>query len=83
MFDVFIYLLQHCLHCCMQAFGSCGEWAQYHTCGAQAHLFHSMWDLPGSGIEHMSPAPAGGFSTTGPPGKFQGAKIFDLYVRLG
>ena len=28
-----------------------------------------MWDLPGPGLEHVSPALAGGFSTTAPPGK--------------
>ena len=28
-----------------------------------------MWDLPGSGLEPMSPAVAGGFLTTVPPGK--------------
>ena len=28
-----------------------------------------MWDLPGPGPESMSPALAGGFLTTGPPGK--------------
>ena len=28
-----------------------------------------MWDLPGPGLESMSPAMAGGFSTTVPPGK--------------
>ena len=28
-----------------------------------------MWDLPGPGIEPMSPALAGEFLTTGPPGK--------------
>ena len=28
-----------------------------------------MWELPGPGIEPMSPAPAGGFLTTAPPGK--------------
>ena len=28
-----------------------------------------MWDLPGSGIEPVSPALAGGFFTTEPPGK--------------
>ena len=27
-----------------------------------------MWDLPGSGIELVSPALAGGFFTTDPPG---------------
>ena len=28
-----------------------------------------MWDLPGPGIEPMTPALAGGFLTTEPPGK--------------
>ena len=29
-----------------------------------------MWDLPGHGLEPTSPALAGGFLTTAPPGKF-------------
>ena len=37
------------------------------SCGAGLHL--SMWDLPGSGIEPMSPALAGRFFTTDPPRK--------------
>ena len=28
-----------------------------------------MWDLPGPGLETVSPALAGGFLTTAPPGK--------------
>ena len=28
-----------------------------------------MWNLPGAGIEFLSPALAGRFLTTGPPGK--------------
>ena len=28
-----------------------------------------MWDLPGPGLEPMSPALAGGLLTTAPPGK--------------
>ena len=28
-----------------------------------------MWDLPGPGLERLSPALAGGFLTTVPPGK--------------
>ena len=28
-----------------------------------------MWDLPGPGLEPVSPALAGGFLTTTPPGK--------------
>ena len=39
------------------------------SCGAQAQLLHSMWDLPGPGIKPMSPALAGGFLTTAPPRK--------------
>ena len=35
-----------------------------------------MWDLPGSGLELVSPALAGGFLTTVPPGK-SGFKGFD------
>ena len=37
--------------------------------GAQALLSRGMWDLPRPGIKHVSPALAGGFFTTGPPGK--------------
>ena len=39
------------------------------SCGAWAFLPQSMWNLPGPEIEPMSPALAGGFLTTGPPGK--------------
>ena len=39
------------------------------SCGARAYLLHSMWDLPGPGIEPMSPVLAGGFLTTAPPRK--------------
>ena len=35
----------------------------------RAQLLHGMWDLPGSEIEPMSPALAGGFFTTEPSGK--------------
>ena len=35
-----------------------------------------MWDLPGPGLEPVSPALAGGFLTTVPPGK--PGKIFFL-----
>ena len=31
--------------------------------------FRGMWDLPGPGIKPMSPALAGGYLTTEPPGK--------------
>ena len=39
------------------------------SCGSRAQLLCGMWDLPRPGIEPVSPALAGGFSTTAPPGK--------------
>ena len=69
----------------MWAFSSCGARAShcggFSCCGAgllgtrasvpvaQAKLSHGVWDLPGPGIEPASPASAGRFLTTGPPGK--------------
>ena len=39
------------------------------SCGARAQLLRGMWDPPGPGLKPMSPALAGEFSTTAPPGK--------------
>ena len=39
------------------------------NCGSRAELLHGMWDLPRPGLEPASPALAGRFSTTAPPGK--------------
>ena len=39
------------------------------NCGSRAQLLRGMWDLPRPGLEPMSRALAGGFSTTAPPGK--------------
>ena len=39
------------------------------SCGARAQLLRGLWDPPGSGLEPVSPALAGGFPTTAPPGK--------------
>ena len=39
------------------------------SCGSRAQLPRSMWDLPRPGLEPVSPALAGRFSTTAPPGK--------------
>ena len=53
-------------------FSSCGSQAleqRLSSCGARALLLRSMWDLPGPGLEPVSPALAGGFLTTAPPGK--------------
>ena len=51
---------------------SCGSWAlerRLSSCGTWAQLLRGMWDLPGPGLEPMSPALAGRFITTAPPGK--------------
>ena len=54
--------------------GSVAEtpWALKHrfsTCGPWADLLRGTWHLPGPGIEPTSPALAGGFLTSGPPGR--------------
>ena len=46
-----------------------GSRAQAQWCDAQALLLRGMWDLPGPGLQPVSPALAGGFLTTVPPGK--------------
>ena len=53
-------------------FSNCGSHAPEHRLSnhcTRAQLLHSMCDPPGPGIEPMSPALAGGFPTTAPPGK--------------
>ena len=50
------------------------------SCGSRAQPLRGMWDLPRPGLEPVSPALAGGFSTTAPPGKPQ--KTF-LKLRCG
>ena len=60
---------------------SCGSWAvERKLSSCDAYLLHGMWDLPGRGFEPMSPALAGGFLTTVPPGK---PEYFFLLKRLG
>ena len=39
------------------------------SCGSRAWLLCGMWDLLRPGLEPLSPALAGGFSTTAPLGK--------------
>ena len=53
---------------------NCGSRTLEHrlsSCGMRAQLLRGMWDLPGAGIEPVSPALAGGFLTTVPTGKSQ------------
>ena len=47
--------------------------------GSRAQLLHGMWDLPRPGHEPMSPALAGRFSTTAPPGK-PNHNTFKIYI---
>ena len=54
-------------------FSYCGAWALegwLSHCGAWAWLPCGRWDLPGLGIEPVSPALVGGFLSTVPAGKF-------------
>ena len=39
------------------------------SCGSRPQPLRGMWDPPRPGLEPMSPASAGRFSTTAPPGK--------------
>ena len=39
------------------------------SCGSRAQLLRGMWDPPRPGLKPVSPALAGRFSTTAPPGK--------------
>ena len=60
-------------------FSSCGSQTlecRLSSCGARASLLSGMWDLPGPGLEPVSPALAGGSLTTEPPGKPQ-LMLFD------
>ena len=50
----------------------CSFWALEHRLGSwgtQVQLSRGMWDLPGSGMEPVSPAMADGFFTIEPPRK--------------
>ena len=56
----------------LRGFRSCGSWAlerRLSSCSAPASMLRGMWDLPGPGLEPVSPALAGGFLSTVPPGK--------------
>ena len=63
--------------------------AGFSSCGSRASLLRGMWDLPGPGLEPMSPALAGGFSSAAPPGKPRNALLLiatvitHLPVRVG
>ena len=58
------------------------------SCGSRAQLLRGMWDLPRPGLEPLSPASAGRFSTAAPPGKpetksfYNGSKFWGHYLCL-
>ena len=54
---------------CEQAFSSYGEQGLLSNCGIQAWLPRGIRDLPGPGIEPVSPALQGRLLIIGPPGK--------------
>ena len=51
------------------------------SCGSRAQSLCGMWDLPRPGLEPVSPALAGRFSTTAPPGK-PGARHFRMVTSV-
>ena len=65
-------LLLRSTDCRRMGFSSCGSRAlerRLSSWGAWASLLHGMWDLPGPGLKPVSPALAGRFLSTAPPGK--------------
>ena len=72
----------------VRGLSSCGSGAlecRLSGCGAQAYLLRGTWDLHGPGIEPVSPALAGGFLTTAPPGMshfptFLETRLFYQYI---
>ena len=57
----------------MRRLSNCGSWAQ---------LLRGMWDPPRPGLEPVSPALAGRFSTTAPPGKPKNYTILKVTFHL-
>ena len=49
------------------------------SCGSRAQLLRGMWDLPRPGLKPASPALAGRFSTTVPPGKPYNFILIDVF----
>ena len=52
------------------------------SCGPRAQPLRGMWDLPRPGLEPVSPALAGRFSTTVPPGKPNIIRLLTLRSNL-
>ena len=90
LFLLLLFLSALGLRCCVRTFSSCSERLLIEvaslvgTCrllsAGSAVTAHSMWDHPGPGTEPVSPALAGGFLTTGPPGTSREDSFFCLFV---
>ena len=52
------------------------------NCGSRTQSLRGMWDLPRPGLEPMSPALAGRFSTTAPPGKPHTVSLKCVYLTV-
>ena len=52
------------------------------NCGSRTQLLRVMWDPPRPGLEPVSPALAGRFSTTAPPGKPASKFWWTSFLRL-
>ena len=50
------------------------------NCGSRDQSLHGMWDLPSPGLEPVSPALAGRFSTTAPAGKPYSTFLYDIFI---
>ena len=52
------------------------------SCDSRAQLLRGMWDLPRPGLEPVSPALAGRFSTIAPPGKPCLYSFEEIYLKV-
>ena len=53
------------------------------SCGSRAYFLRGMWDLPGPGLEPVSPALSCGFLTTEPRGKPEISLILNIENEFG
>ena len=60
---------------------SMGSECRLSSCGSWAQRLCSMWGLPRSGVEPVSPTLAGGFLTIGPPAKCMPEIVYNLMVQ--
>ena len=54
---------------------------RFSSCGSRAQLLRGMWDFPRPGLEPVSPALAGRFSTTAPTGKPKSCIFWNNFLK--